>query len=467
MPEEFDGGGWVDRVSAALVELAHVQRPYFDEYWQDNPRKCVMVNGRDETPFPLDGLRGFYSQVRYAKVCGRETHYESLRAVHDSARHALLSHPALERVAVTGRTIGENNFWMRILNSGMSISASDLIAGLMAWAAELSGDDFRSAARELNAFLSPAEDGRAADVLGTFDEGCNAILFYRLTATERIDFGDGTAIIPYGEIRRFVNQESVAELAPGGAGFHSWRSVGAIVYPFRWRPMFRPYGSINEPSTESPGPFFRKARILLDLIAVSHAAPVLPLAEISDCVDRSGSRLLGWESQSPGVYRKWPADGLDGFTECPVLNPVALKEAWEAFEGRQGARFNRFAPSVGRLAEALGRRDRFADEGRTVDVAIALEGMYELPRRGKSQNLANRVSGFLASNAQERQRMRESVVRFYEARSEIVHSEPRCASPFRYGAAFVTGFDLARRSLFKLLREGAPEDWNQVEVGNH
>ena len=136
MPEEFDTGGWIERVAAALAELAHVQGPYLEEYWQRNPREYVMVDGRDETPFPLDDVRSLYSQVRYAKVFGREAYYEHLCAVHDSARHALLSHPALERVAVAGRIVGENDFWMRILNSGASISASDLIAGLMARAAE-------------------------------------------------------------------------------------------------------------------------------------------------------------------------------------------------------------------------------------------------------------------------------------------------------------------------------------------
>ena len=119
---------------------------------------------------------------------------------------------------------------------------------------------------------------------------------------------------------------------------------------------------------------------------------------------------------------------------------------------------------VGRLAEALRRHGRFADEVRTVDVAIALEGMYELPKRNKLGKLANRAAGFLGTGAEDRRRVRECVLRFYEARSEIVHSGPEPASPFRSGAAFVTGFDLARRSLFKLLREGAPEDWPALEA---
>ncbi len=465
-PEEFDTGGWIERVAAALPALARAQGPYLEEYWRHKPPMHTIVDGRDGAPFSLEDMFDLYTEVRYSKVFGKEAHYEPLRAVLDAVRYALLSHPTLERVAVAGRLVGENDFWMRILNSGMSISASHLIAGLMARAAELSGDRFRTAVRELDAFLSPPRDGEAVGVLGTLDEGCDTLLFYGLTVTERIDFGDGTAILPCGEVRRFVEEELLVELAPGGARFHDLRSVGAIVRPFRWRPVFRRRGSVNEPMTEPPGPFFSEARTFLDLIALSHATPVLPLATISDCIDRSGGRLLGREKHGPGFYQKWPADGLDGFAECPMLKPAALREAREAFEVRESAQFCRLAPIISRLAEALGRHGRFADEVRTVDVAIALERMYELPKRRKSQKLADRASGFLGTDAQDRQRVWESVKRFYDARSDIVHSGPQGASLFRNGAAFVTGFDLARKSLFKLLREGAPKDWNELAVAD-
>ena len=83
-------------------------------------------------------------------------------------------------MAVSGRTFGENDFWMQILNTGSSISAGDLIAGLMARANEVSVEGFRVAAREMNAFLRPVEDD-AAGVLGTLDESCHAVLCYGLS----------------------------------------------------------------------------------------------------------------------------------------------------------------------------------------------------------------------------------------------------------------------------------------------
>ncbi len=456
----FDADGWIDRVTAAVRALAQAQGPYLQAYWQHNPRKLVIVNGRDETPFPVDDVRMVYAEARYSRTFGREAEYAPLRAMLDPARHALLSHPELERVAVAGRIVGENDFWMRMVNSGTSISAGDLIAGLMARATELSGDGIRAAAGELNAFLSPAGDDEAAEVLGNLDEGCDALLFYGLTVTERIDVEDGMVILPFGEVGRFVDQEMVEELAPSGAGFQGWRSVGAVIRPFRWRPAFRRSGSANEPIGSPPAPFFQEAGTFLDLLAVSHAAPVLPLATISNCIDGSAARLLGRGRPGPGVYQKWRADGIDGFAECPVLRPAALDEAREAFGNRQGAHYRRMAPFVERLSEALGRNGRVAIRDKVVDVAIALEGMYELPKWKKLRKLEKRVAGFLGTDADDRQRIMERVRNLYEARSVVVHSGSGDASPFRNAAVFVTGFDLARRSLFKLLREGVPENWD-------
>ena len=47
-----------------------------------------------------------------------------------------------------------------------------------------------------------------------------------------------------------MEEELLEELVPGGARFHGWRPVGAIIRPLRWQPVFRRRGSVNEPITE-------------------------------------------------------------------------------------------------------------------------------------------------------------------------------------------------------------------------
>ena len=152
----FYDGGWIDRLVGALSALAKAQEPYLQAYWQHHSREHVIVDGRDETPYPLDDVRMVYAMARHSETFAGAARYAPLRAVLDPTRHALLSHPKLERVAVIGRPVGENDFWMRILNSGTSLSAGDLIAGLMARAAELpgDGDGFRAAARSFGSCRS-------------------------------------------------------------------------------------------------------------------------------------------------------------------------------------------------------------------------------------------------------------------------------------------------------------------------
>ena len=462
MGQEFDPGDWIERLAAALPALAEAQEPYLRDYWQHHPRTHRIVDGRDVTPFPLEDVRILYQRSRDSRRFGEEAYFASLRTALDPARHALLAHPALAKAV--GRIFGQDAFYMQLPGSGGDMSAGDLIAGVMARAAELPGDRFRSAARELSAFLMPAADGASDRVPGDIDEGCDLMLFYGLAVSERIEIREGIAILPYGEVRRFVDEKHVQEFAPRGAGFHGWRSVGAVVRPFRWRPEFRRRGGgLNDPML-LPEPFFPDAAAFLDLLAVSHASPVVPLAALSDRIDRSAHRLLGRGEQSPGIYQSWLAQGLDGFADCPVLTAAALDDAREVFENRENIRYRRLAHVVGRLARALARDGRFAAHDRVVDVAIALEGMYDLPRQGVTNALEARVAGFLGIDEKSRDRIGKNARAFYDARSAIVHNRSAEATPFTNGAAFVTGFDLARMSLFKMLREGVPKDWDRLAV---
>ena len=107
------------------------------------------------------------------------------------------------------------------------------------------------------------------------------------------------ALLPFEEERAFVDEEFVHELAPPGARFHGYRSVGAAARTYRWRPPFYRAGRERGLDSHDPGPFFRRARTLLQLLGMAHAVPVLPLAELSRRIDRSASRLLGTRLSPP------------------------------------------------------------------------------------------------------------------------------------------------------------------------
>ena len=226
----FSADEWIDRLARALPGLAEAQEPYLQEYYRQNRGVDVVYGGRDGDPpdFPLDDLRDLYLMGHHGNASGEQEYYAPLCAVLDLVRSILRSHPTLERVV--SRMIGRDEFWMEILSSGSVTSLTNLIAGLMARAAELSGDRFRAAAGELNAFLTPAGKAGPADVLGGLDIGSDAVLFYGLTLKERIDIADGMAMLPFEQARAFVDENMVTDLArraPGStAGGRSGRWSG-------------------------------------------------------------------------------------------------------------------------------------------------------------------------------------------------------------------------------------------------
>ena len=465
MTEQFSAEDWINRLAGALPGLAEAQEPYLSGH-REIRMFLPAIPGVEAGGSPavrVEELGELYARARHSHLRDEEAWYPALNAALDPVRHILLRHPTIARAV--GPLIGRDNFYMQVLNSGGSASPADLAAGLMARAAEHSGDGFWKAAGELHAFLGAAGKKDWAALPDGLDRGCDVALFHGPVVKERIDVAEDVTLLPFEEVRAFVDEELVFELAPPGAGFHSFQSVGAAARIYRWRPVFHRAGCERGLDAHDPGPFFGRARMFLRLLGVAHAWPVLPLAELSHRIDRSAGRLLGLGKQSPGIYQSWPARGFDGFDECPVLKPEALAEAKEAFEDRARERYRAMAPVVGRLAEALARNGPFAPADRILDVGIALERMYVLDEGKIGRRLRNRASGFLGTDAESRERIRESVREFYDARSDIVHNRLHKVSPERVQAAFGKGFDIARRSLFRLLRDGPPENWNALGCG--
>ena len=173
-------------------------------------------------------------------------------------------------------------------------------------------------------------------------------------------------------------------------------------------------------------------------------------------------QVRGLTDHRGSLHRGRPSQEFDGFDMTPELTPAALAQARDAFLDRQGERYRRIAPVAGRVAEALARDGRFAIEDRILDVAIALERLYELERRGGSFQLKTRAAYFLESDIDARWQVFEDVDALFDARSGIIHRRSEQPSTRTRVAAFKSGFEQSRRSLFRLLEEGAPADWNEL-----
>lgn len=460
--QQFDAEAWVGRLAEALPGLAEAQQPFLEEYWRHNPREHVIVDGRDVTPFPRDDLCHLYFLARYSSTLGGEAYFAPLRTAMDPVRGILRSHPTLARAL--GRMIGNDEFWVQILGHGHRTSLTDLIAGLMAREDELSGGGFPAAASELDAFLDCARGGDASAVPGGLNIGYDTVVFHGLYLEQEIDIGGGLTMLPFEQARAFVDEEVLADMAPDALRFRDWRPIGAVVRPFRWKPDFRRADDSREPPLEPPGRFARDVLEFLELLAVSQRAPIVCLTAMRKCLSRSACRLLGQPHNHGGLQRGRPVHRFDAFEVPPRPREDAFREAARAFENRESDDYRRLAPVVGRLAEALARNGRFAAEDRILDVAISLERMYELGGGEISHKMRTRAAWFLGADAEGRRRVFKSVAEFYGARSEIVHNRKRKASAERYRSAFDKGFEIAAGTLFKLLQDGPPGDWEELVV---
>ena len=217
-------------------------------------------------------------------------------------------------------------------------------------------------------------------------------------------------MLPFEWARAFVDDELLKDMAPGVVRFRDWRSIGAVVSPFRWKPAFLRRDNLNEPGPESPGPFTRGALEFRELPAV----PIVWLLAVRGYLSRFACSLLGQAHNHDGL--QW---------------------------GRPVHRFDPFVAPPKPRAEALAQT-------------------YELGGGEITQKMRIRAAWYMGENEESRLREMKCVTEFYGVRSDIVHNRKRNASAERYHEAFGKGFDIAARTLFKLLDEGPPGDWDKL-----
>ena len=456
-PGVFKPDDWVETLAQVLSGLDAIQDRYRDELYR---RQQYSVRPKAEMLSPIAphhpsaDLLAFYSRACSAKAEYVAGHYSPLRSALAEVHSVLAAHPAWAQFL--DPTDHSAEFWTQIANSGSLGSTLGIIGGLMARARKVRENGFRVASSELNALLNG--DGDLA-------KGYHVALFHGLHVREEAQIAEDLAIVPFEQMGGFVNAGALQEVAPSLVKDNRWESVGAIVKPFRWKPEFRERGDRFHSMLDWPGPFFRDAEALIELLAMFHAAAVICLLRIPYCIDRTAAHLLG-QTHHHSSYGWGPSTLGPGVRRLPSeVKPAALAEATNAFECRNSDRFKDCAPVIVRLAEALARSGRFEVDDKILDVAIALERMYKLEGNELVFKLKARAACFLESRRERRLKVFKDIGDFYKMRSAIVHTRKKPPSAEVKYRAFTKGFEIARRSVVKLLHAGPPSNWNEVVLG--
>ena len=458
--------GWADNLARALAKLADVQQYYWGEL--DERRRLDKGMETDMPPGlaksdPSRHLRSFYCFDCWRRGWRRGKYSELCRLL-EEASDIVGKHPALADVLQANERC--NEFGALFLNHPLSTSRLAIIAGLTCRAKEVGKDGFGVAARELKALLDLSLGNESDPVPGNLDLGHHVSLFYGLRFDERFEIADDVMVVPLEQVDAFVVRNQLFSVAPSLVMWSNWKSVGAIIKCFRWKPVLFSKDS-QQPEVDWDTPPFRDvnlfsedARQFIDLLAVTHGVPVVHLMDLALCTDRRASLLFGRPHYHSGASWKW-APSSDSLMGSHPLDIDALDQIKQLPWADRG-RYQEFGPIVSRLSGALARTGQYATDDKILDVAIALEQIYELGQGEISFKLRTRAACFLESDIQARLRVFKDVKYFYDKRSAIVHRRTKEKPGQTKEDVFNKGFDVARRSVVKLLQQGSPQDWDEV-----
>ena len=461
--DKFDAESWVDRLSRALKKVALLQQNHGDE-WDVRRALGPIIEEFDDS---MKSILDFHWRAGNLRLDTYGMRYGPVQAAAAVVRSILAEHPAWAEVLDAS---GDGEIWFGFPNGAGVRNLSQVVAGLVECGRNSGEGSFKVACAELNLLLAAGDEQDLGPRRTELLTGCHVALFQGLIVREEIRIGDGFAVVPLGWLGDFMDASILDRLRTKAAGCQSEEYIAAVVEPFRWKPEFRGDDQSSGFDWAGASSFSEDAEVILELLALFHEVPVVGFASMMWRFHRRSCHLLGCPEQhrihDVGVP-SWPT-GLAG---SPVkARREAIDAVAKVFVGRDGERYRRCAPVISRLAAALARQGRFGSDDRILDVAIALEQMYELDQGEISFKLKTRAACFLEARTKDRLSVFKDVQDLYHARSGIVHprgkkgkkAKPSNVLKEERRTAFDRGFDVARRSVIKLLNEGPPQDWNQM-----
>lgn len=454
----FDAKSWAEGLASSLRDVSEEQDrlfSYFGLFASDYIETVISHETLATENIPSNpSLRLNYAALSSTEH-EEEREFEGLRLALMKSIKILANHPVLSRVVDVTHT--ERNFVVVFPENAVEITVLHILDGLMFRANGTQHDRFNIACYELCEFLGTSVSKTSIGLR----HGFHVSLLQGLRYEEEFQIEEETSIVPFRSIRHYVEEVALRTSAPRN-------SLSAIVKPFNWQPKFRPSSQDEiHLDTDWGNSFVQDSERLCALLAISHAAPIVHVATIFYCVHPVASRLLGQRNRHRSHISSRYVHSFDSSSIPRDSRSDATEEAISLFKTRNSRNFEKLEPITPRLATSVTRQGRFALEDRILDVAMALERMYELDQGEVSYKLKTRAACYLESTTEARNRVFKEVNELYDLRSAVVHgSEKKRGTLGEEESTFEAGFEIARRTLFKLMREGPPSDWNQIVIAN-
>ena len=447
----FDETDWIARFSRALEDVAANARPSYSPL----PPEMMRSGLGDEYWNALHrGYRTLAARAKHDATAATQFNESNLWLDSDplEAMAILRQHPLVKPGLVgTGKNEGVE---FRILNGGFRSDLSFVVSCLAKLSVkEGSGE----AAGRLHHYLIAATN-RCVPAQ-------EITVFHGLVVGRRVDLGRGAYLAPYELARREFDLPDEPEPFPK----KSYPNAAVLVRGLEYGPgieRFEEHPGLPDVQIDYRFPtdyridletWFEDSKLLVDLLSIAAGVPLLSrtrYARLARWIEEINPNFAFGTRDSGGFTSDvWPRDRELSGADADIF--LELSQGWHTYPGKPDA----MTLAVRRLAASLSRPGgRFGREDRILDTAIALEVFYG---GTTGHRLSRRAAALLGSGAEEQTGTYEQARRFYNLRSDIVHSKVTLA-PGEVDAELEAGRDLARRTLAALLKLNAPVQWADV-----
>ena len=461
--QAFATSQWVEKLNRCLSDLVDYERLVERQFTLMRHEVQRHFGLPGDAPRNLtDNIRDRISRYSLHGTRRRFEHSEYEREVFGKLKttlDVLLDHPAIARAAHVWDSEPDGE-WVVGLDLGVSRVDGHqiifLLRGLVDYSVEHSPE------QAAVAFSEMIQMGNDQDLTSY-----SILPFRGLHLEGKHDIGRGISIISFEEARQYISSDLMLRSLVGASDDIREKPVGAVVWEAKWGPVFVPADNDMERDwPERPETFRDDALMLLDILAVTHESAVVSPGWTTQGVERQVEHLVG---RNP--FSSWmlgAQNRIDDFrigASSPSVSMDKLTECAELFS-RLSNDDLRLRSALSRLAASLSRSGALAAFDSIVDVAIALEILYQAGAE-QTYRYGTRAAYFLEETTQGRKDVFDAVKKLYDTRSSIVHGRRRRDDDQSLQDAFQRGFDIARRTLSKLVVEGGPSessDWDDLVI---
>ena len=287
----------------------------------------------------------------------------------------------------------------------------------------------------------------------------SAVLFRGLHVESRYDFPGGPSIVSLEEARQYMPDRLLPSRLRENGGTDD-RPISAVVSEVKWGPVFVPIAQDMEHGWPASSETFRDdALLLVDLLALTHELRVVSAGWRTSGVERRIERLVGRAPSFDFAYRH-VSGRSDVSLQSPTTPVVSAERVADCAQlySKIPKDDVRLRLALSRLASSLSRTGIHAAFDKVIDVAIALEVLYEIDApRGKGDQLSRRARHLIGRDREDNNWIKKTAKELYDLRSDIAHG----ALPEYSEQTYLDGLRLGRRTLAHVVQSGRPANWDR------